>query len=222
GALVCDPLAQPGHFRAQAAALGRGGVEHRAPQPHAAGGADGGHEGERGQSQWPRHVTADRHPGRAHRAAAREQLPSHGGRCANTGTRPRARRPDAGARTRAAAVATRRTPGTAGTGSVARRGRTCGRPRADVVLAGPARVKVHGSTGTWSRPVPSGSPNMRFIAWTPCPDAPSTRLSSTTSTISRSLPGGRCTAMRAVFEARTERVSGVEPAGMTSTKGSPA
>ena len=34
------------------------------------------------------------------------------------------------------------------------------------------------------------------------------------------LSGGRCTAMRQTFAARTERVSGWLPAGMTSTNGS--
>ena len=37
-----------------------------------------------------------------------------------------------------------------------------------------------------------------------------------------SVPGGRCTAMRQMFDARTRRVSGVDPGGITSTNGSPA
>ena len=49
--------------------------------------------------------------------------------------------------------------------------------------------------------------------------APFVRLSSTTSTITVS-GVGRCTAMRATFDARTDRVSGADPAGRTSTKGS--
>ena len=35
-------------------------------------------------------------------------------------------------------------------------------------------------------------------------------------------PCGRWTAIRQTFDARTERVSGIEPAGITSTNGSPA
>ena len=71
-------------------------------------------------------------------------------------------------------------------------------------------------------PVVSGRPNIRFMFWIAWPAAPLTRLSSTASTIARSVPAGRCTAMRRMFDARTERVSGAEPGGITSTNGSPA
>src|SRR5437879_10025355 len=76
-----------------------------------------------------------------------------------------------------------------------------------------------GSSAICVRPSVSGRPNAMFIACTACPAAPLTRLSSTTSTIARFLDG-RCTAIRATLEPRTERVSGQLPAGITSTNGS--
>ena len=48
--------------------------------------------------------------------------------------------------------------------------------------------------------------------WIACPAAPLTRLSSTAITSARSVSGGRWTAMRSVFDARTLRVSGSDPA----------
>ncbi|CFV95844.1 Uncharacterised protein [Bordetella pertussis] len=63
---------------------------------------------------------------------------------------------------------------------------------------------------------------MRFMFCTAWPDAPLTRLSWTTRMTSWSPPPGRCTEMRRLLEARTERVSGRLPAGMTSTNGSSA
>ena len=56
----------------------------------------------------------------------------------------------------------------------------------------------------------SGSPNIRFMFWIAWPAAPLTRLSSTTSTTTRSVPSGRWTAIRSMFDARTERVSGID------------
>src|SRR5687768_1899112 len=88
----------------------------------------------------------------------------------------------------------------------------------------PATRRHYGTTATWSSPVVSGNPNMRFMFCTACPEAPFTRLSITdsTTTVSERLPlsGGRCTASRQVLAARTERVSGWLPSGMTSTNGS--
>src|SRR5687767_1276188 len=90
----------------------------------------------------------------------------------------------------------------------------------------PAAGGHQGTTATCSRPVVSGQPNIRFMFCTAWPEAPLTRLSITESTTKVSerlaLSGGRCTARRQVFAARTERVSGWLPWGITSTNGSPA
>src|SRR2546421_8230983 len=83
---------------------------------------------------------------------------------------------------------------------------------------------AHGFPPTSKSPARSSSPNIRFMFCTACPAAPFTRLSITESTTSVSeVPlacGGRCSAMRHMFAALTERVSGWLPAGSTSTKGS--
>src|SRR3989441_9022927 len=85
-------------------------------------------------------------------------------------------------------------------------------------------VAHYGTTGGWSSARVSGRPNMRFMFCTAWPAAPFTRLSITLSTTKVSdlpeLSGGRCSAMRQTFAARTERVSGWLPGGMTSTNGS--
>ena len=65
---------------ADSVALGRGAVEGGSPQPHPARRPDGHRQRQRRQSQRPRHVSPDGHPGSAHRAAAREQLLLHCGR----------------------------------------------------------------------------------------------------------------------------------------------
>src|SRR5438477_6939793 len=85
-------------------------------------------------------------------------------------------------------------------------------------------VAHQGTTGGWSKARVSGKPNMRFMFCTACPAAPFTRLSITLSTTKVSdlpeLSGGRCSAMRQTLAARTERVSGWLPGGMTSMNGS--
>src|ERR1700694_4968787 len=71
-----------------------------------------------------------------------------------------------------------------------------------------------GRTGGAVRPVVSGRPNIRFMFCIACPAAPLTRLSSTARMTAMSPCCGRCTAIRQMLEARTERVSGWLPAGM--------
>src|SRR5262249_32700913 len=108
-------------------------------------------------------------------------------------------------------------PGKRAVNFYTRRGDTEAAPQ----VLGPA---LQGTTATCVSPAVSGKPNIRFMFCTAWPDAPFTRLSMTDSTTSVSDPlalcGGRCTAIRHRFAARTERVSGWLPAGITSTNGS--
>src|SRR6185437_9584075 len=79
---------------------------------------------------------------------------------------------------------------------------------------------IHGNSATWSRPVVSGQPMIRFMFWIAWPDAPFTRLSSAAIMIARPSRRSLATPMKVMLEPRTCRVCGVSPNGSTCTNGS--